>query len=95
MIEESLNTYRQERRAFILGLKHYYGVDFYKLDVKERKEWLKSYIESKRAFFESMIEYWKDNPPKDVCLPLGYKFPYENTKLKTSKRENSSACFSS
>jgi hypothetical protein len=80
MIEESLQTYRQERKAFILGLKHYYGIDFYGLDISERKEWLRSYIESKRNFFESMIEYWKDNPPETFSLPVGYRFP---RKLKS------------
>lgn len=60
MLKESLETYRQERRAFIAGLKHYFGIDFYKLDKKERVEWLNSYISSKRKFMERMVEHWKD-----------------------------------
>lgn len=75
MIEESLKTYRQERRAFIAGLAHYYHIDFYKLDHRERTDWLRAYIESKRQFFENMIEYWEKSPPavRD-SFPSGYKF---------------------
>lgn len=74
MIEESLATYRAERRAFIAGLKHYYGVDFYQLDRKERADWLRSYIENKRKFFETMMEYWDGVPAAINLFPEGYKF---------------------
>jgi hypothetical protein len=56
LLDETLDTYRVERKAFIKGLKHYYGIDFYKLDRKERGEWLKTYLQSKRAFFRDMSE---------------------------------------
>lgn len=65
MIQESLETYRQERRAFIAGLKHYYGIDFYKMEHRERTHWLRSYIENKRIFFEAMIEHWKEKAQKN------------------------------
>jgi hypothetical protein len=54
MLRERLQIYRQERRAFILGLKHYYGIDFYKLDRQERKEWLYLYIRSRREFLGNL-----------------------------------------
>lgn len=74
MIDECLNTYRQERRAFIAGLKHYFEIDFYKLDRRERTEWLRTYIDSKRQFFETLLEYWEDFPPELVsAFPEGYK----------------------
>ena len=73
MIDESLNTYRQERKAFILGLKHYYGIDFYDIEKQERTEWLRAYIESKREFFEQMIEHWESCPPQLISsFPDGY-----------------------
>jgi len=74
MIDESLDTYRQERRAFIAGLKHYYGIDFYKMDRRERADWLKTYIENKRQFFEALTEYWQTFPPSFASkFPAGYK----------------------
>jgi len=74
MIDESLNTYRQERRAFIAGLKHYFEIDFYRMDKRERSEWLKAYIESKREFFENLIDHWKENPEiLERAFPKGYK----------------------
>lgn len=51
MIEESLKTYRAERRAFIINLKHYFNIDFYKMDAKERSYWFSAYLNAKRDFF--------------------------------------------
>ena len=74
MIDESLKTYRQERRAFIVGLQHYFDIDFYRLDKRKRSEWLRTYIESKREFFENLVEHWRDNPQDfDKAFPDGYK----------------------
>jgi hypothetical protein len=74
MIDESLNTYRQERRAFIAGLNHYFNIDFYRMDRRERSEWLRTYIESKRQFFETLVEYWEEFPPNLIAaFPTGYK----------------------
>lgn len=69
MLEESLKTYRQERRAFIAGLKHYYGIDFYQLETQERAQWFRAYLDSKRKFFESLLKTWEEFPPKNVKLP--------------------------
>lgn len=81
MIEETLKTYRQERRCFVLGLKHYYGIDFYKLDPQERKQWLNTFIQSKRDFFEHLVEIWKENPPTTLNgFPSGYKFARSSKK---------------
>ena len=57
MLEERLQIYRQERKTFILGLKHYYGIDFYKLDRRERKEWLYLYIKSRHEFLANLIKH--------------------------------------
>lgn len=82
MIEETLQTYRQERRAFIIGLKNL-GIDFYSLDRRERSEWLRSYIQSKRDFFESMLEHWKDEPPMlSDKWPQGYSTARKGRKSK-------------
>lgn len=78
IMEESLNTYRQERRAFIAGLKHYFNVDFYKLDRRERTEWFQSYLLSKREFFSYLMEHWQENPPKSID-----GFPLKKSKKKT------------
>ena len=83
MIQESLNTYRQERRAFIAGLKHYYGIDFYRIDRKERTDWLQSYIKSKREFFEHLLEHWDEFPPNLVgCFPDGYRLDKKKGKFE-------------
>ena len=75
MINESLDTYRQERKCFILGLKHFYAIDFYSLDRRERTQWLGAYIKSKREFFENLIDYWDETPPRVVKgWPTGYKY---------------------
>jgi hypothetical protein len=82
MIEESLKTYRQERRAFIEGLKHYYGIDFYQIDKIERQEWLQSYIKSKREFFENLLDHWEQFPPNlEGCFPSGYRIDRVKRKL--------------
>lgn len=74
MIDESLKTYRQERRAFIAGLSHYFGIDFYRMDRRERTDWLKAYIESKREFFENLVDHWQNCPEAlDRAFPQGYK----------------------
>jgi len=86
MIDESLKTYRQERRAFIAGLSHYYGIDFYKLDRRERADWLRAYIQSKREFFEYLIEHWEKFPPNLLgCFPNGYKIEKGNVKPKSKQ----------
>lgn len=83
MIDESLNTYRQERRAFIAGLKHYYGIDFYKMDKRERTQWLQSYISSKREFFQHLLEHWQEFPPTLIgCFPHGYIIDKKEGKFK-------------
>jgi len=69
MLEERLQIYRQERKTFILGLKHYYGIDFYKLDRQERKEWLYLYIRSRREFLGNLVAHWDEYPAilSEVC----------------------------
>lgn len=62
MLREKLQVYRQERRSFILGLKHYYGIDFYKLDRQERKEWLYLYIRSRREFLGNLAAHIDEYP---------------------------------
>ena len=57
MIEESLQIYRQERKRFIQAIKYNYGIDYYDLDIKERKEWLLLFIKSKREFNEKFFMY--------------------------------------
>jgi len=87
MIEESLKTYRQERKAFILGLKHYYGIDFYQIDTIERKEWLQSYIKSKRNFFENLLEHWEEFPPNlSKIFPEGYFIDKKKGEIKPRRR---------
>jgi hypothetical protein len=61
MIKDSLQIYRQERKAFIMGLKIYYGIDFYKLDKSERNEWLQTYIESRKNFLGYLAAYIYEN----------------------------------
>ncbi len=68
MLDERLQIYRQERRTFILGLKYYYGIDYYKLDVKERKDWLHSYIKSRREFLNNLTEHWVERSSMDKLL---------------------------
>jgi hypothetical protein len=65
MLRQSLEIYRQERKTFILGLKHYYGIDFYKLDKEERKEWLAAYIVSRREFLGNFVS-WLENYPASL-----------------------------
>jgi hypothetical protein len=60
MLKERLQIYRQERKTFILGLKHYYGIDFYKLERQERKEWLYLYIRSRREFLGNLVAHWDE-----------------------------------
>lgn len=85
MIEESLKTYRQERLSFILGLRHYYGIDFYKMDRRERTNWLKCYINYKREFFENLIEIFETLPPGlSKVWPKGYKFEKKRGLRKKS-----------
>lgn len=54
MLRETLNTYRQERRAFIYSLKTHFDIDYYDLDIPERNAWLYCYLELRREFIEMM-----------------------------------------
>lgn len=60
MLAKYLKTYRTERSAFIAGLDYYFDIDFYELDVEERKCWLACYLENKREFFKNMEEHLKE-----------------------------------
>ena len=95
MIDECLNTYRQERRAFIAGLHHYYGIDFYKMERRERSEWLRAYINSKREFFEHLVEHWETFPPSILsAFPSGYKvnkFKKTSSTLTDARRKTNAA----
>ena len=62
MLQEKLQIYRQERKTFILGLKYYYSIDFYKLDRQERKEWLYLYIRSRREFLGNIVAHIDQYP---------------------------------
>lgn len=62
-LRESLETYRTERKSFIIGLKNYFGIDFYKLDRRERAEWLRIYMQNRREVLSNLYEHWKDFPP--------------------------------
>lgn len=62
MLREKLQIYRQERKSFILGLKYYYGINFYKLDRQERKEWLHLYIRSRREFLSNIVAHINEYP---------------------------------
>jgi hypothetical protein len=59
-MKQSLDMYEQEKKSFIIGLKSYFGIDFYKLDRAERNEWLRTYIECNREFLTSLIEFWEE-----------------------------------
>jgi hypothetical protein len=82
MLRQKLQVYRQERRTFILGLKYYYDIDFYKLDRQERKEWLYLYIKSRREFLGKLVACWEEYPAtldglcncKDCPSPSGRVF---------------------
>jgi hypothetical protein len=63
-MRESLETYRSERRSFIVGLKNYFGIDFYQMDKIERAEWLRIYMQNRREFLYNLYEHWKDFPPE-------------------------------
>jgi hypothetical protein len=62
MLKQRLQVYRQERKTFILGLKYYYNIDFYKLDRQERKEWLYIYIKSRREFLGNLAAHLGEYP---------------------------------
>ena len=67
MIKDTLISYRNERKAFISSLKLHYGIDFYKLDVEERKQWFAAYLSNKREFIKDMIESIRYNSNKEKC----------------------------
>lgn len=84
-MKESLEMYRNERRSFVLGLKYYFGIDFYKLDKSERKEWLKTYIESKREFLTNLIQFWEDTHVDLDSFCREKKYSLKNMKSKKNK----------
>jgi hypothetical protein len=75
-VSYDLKSYRAERQSFILGLKMYFGIDFYKLDKRERSEWLRIYIENKKEILMNMYEYWEDNPPSGRHIQEVIKYNY-------------------
>jgi hypothetical protein len=65
----SLKTYRLYRKCFIFSLDQLYNIDFFDLDVDERKEWLRVYILSQQDFFHELTEWWECCPP-NICSKI-------------------------